>query len=229
MSTHEQITNNPTSAVRNTGGRNGPKGLEEPMSDEVLREMCDKNYHQLLPLITEKMQKEKEQKDKLNANPEEGAETGIPEAHRHTPLFSKDLRRTDPLLRGPGHGKEACLIGWEVLVQNWAENAIKLRHESKYTCLSENVRASLILGFPSISLVTAGGRSGSLVGQGPTYNCVCGRECSSTASVCPRMRTGAAEKILTCIFEISGAWPLLGLAVQLFVVLGLGPYMYIMN
>ncbi|GJV66317.1 hypothetical protein Tco_1477145 [Tanacetum coccineum] len=34
MSTHEQITNNPTSAVRNTGGRNGPQGLEEPMSDE---------------------------------------------------------------------------------------------------------------------------------------------------------------------------------------------------
>ncbi|GKB46948.1 putative reverse transcriptase domain-containing protein [Tanacetum coccineum] len=48
-------------------GRNGPQGLEEPMSDEVLREMCDKNYHQLLPLIAEKMQKEKEQKDKLNA------------------------------------------------------------------------------------------------------------------------------------------------------------------
>ncbi|GJU06852.1 reverse transcriptase domain-containing protein [Tanacetum coccineum] len=37
------------------------------MSDEILREMCDKNYHQLLPLIAEKMQKEKEQKDKLNA------------------------------------------------------------------------------------------------------------------------------------------------------------------
>ncbi|GJV37976.1 hypothetical protein Tco_1410453 [Tanacetum coccineum] len=68
MSTHEQQTTiNPASAVRNTRGRNGPQGLEEPMSDEVLREMCDKNYHQLLPLIAEKMQKEKEQKDKLNA------------------------------------------------------------------------------------------------------------------------------------------------------------------
>ncbi|GJR98792.1 reverse transcriptase domain-containing protein [Tanacetum coccineum] len=67
MSTHEQITNNPTSTVRNTWGRNGPRGLKEPMSDEVLREMCDKNYHQLLTLIAEKMQKEKEQKDKLNA------------------------------------------------------------------------------------------------------------------------------------------------------------------
>ncbi|GJX03289.1 hypothetical protein Tco_0189205 [Tanacetum coccineum] len=68
MSTYEQqTTNNPTSTVRNTGGRNGPQGLEEPMSDEVLREMCDKNYHQLLPFIAEKMQEEKEQKDKLNA------------------------------------------------------------------------------------------------------------------------------------------------------------------
>ncbi|GJV99609.1 reverse transcriptase domain-containing protein [Tanacetum coccineum] len=36
------------------------------MSDEVLREMCDKNSHQLLPFIAKKMQKEKEQKDKLN-------------------------------------------------------------------------------------------------------------------------------------------------------------------
>ncbi|GKA79263.1 hypothetical protein Tco_0785859 [Tanacetum coccineum] len=36
------------------------------MSDEVLREMCDKNYHQLLPLIAEKMHKEKS-KRQLNA------------------------------------------------------------------------------------------------------------------------------------------------------------------
>ncbi|GKD60949.1 hypothetical protein Tco_1298458, partial [Tanacetum coccineum] len=68
MSTHEQHTPTiPTSAVRNTEGRSGPQGLEEPTSDEVLRELCDKNYHQLFPLIAEKMQKEKEQQDKLNA------------------------------------------------------------------------------------------------------------------------------------------------------------------
>ncbi|GJU28196.1 hypothetical protein Tco_1166817 [Tanacetum coccineum] len=68
MSTREQHTPTIlTSAVRNTGGRSGPQGLEEPTSDEVLRELCDKNYHQLLPLIAEKIQKEKEQQDKLNA------------------------------------------------------------------------------------------------------------------------------------------------------------------
>ncbi|GJY09716.1 reverse transcriptase domain-containing protein [Tanacetum coccineum] len=72
MSTHEQHTPTvPTSAVRNTGGRSVPQRLEEPMPDEVLRELCDKNYHQLLPLIAKKMQKEKEQQDKLNAETSE--------------------------------------------------------------------------------------------------------------------------------------------------------------
>ncbi|GJS11130.1 reverse transcriptase domain-containing protein [Tanacetum coccineum] len=41
-------------------------------------------------------------------------ETGIPEAHHRTPVYSKDSRRTDPLHRSPGCGKKgACLIGWE--------------------------------------------------------------------------------------------------------------------
>ncbi|GKD48616.1 hypothetical protein Tco_1277592 [Tanacetum coccineum] len=68
MSTHEQQTSTiPTSVVRNTRGKSGPQNLEEPASNEALRELCDKNYHQLLPLIAEKMQKEKEQQDKLKA------------------------------------------------------------------------------------------------------------------------------------------------------------------
>ncbi|GJY67916.1 hypothetical protein Tco_0470898 [Tanacetum coccineum] len=68
MSTHEQQTSTiPTSVVRNTGGKSGPQNLEEPASNEALRELCDKNYYQLLPLIAEKMQKEKEQQDKLKA------------------------------------------------------------------------------------------------------------------------------------------------------------------
>ncbi|GKE95505.1 hypothetical protein Tco_1580360, partial [Tanacetum coccineum] len=41
-------------------------------------------------------------------------ETGIPEAHHRTPVYSKDSGRTDPLIRSPGRGKkEACLTGWE--------------------------------------------------------------------------------------------------------------------
>ncbi|GKD85657.1 hypothetical protein Tco_1356811 [Tanacetum coccineum] len=68
MSTHEQQASTiPTSVVRNTGGKSGPQNLEGPASNEALRELCDKNYHQLLPLISKKMQKEKEQQDKLKA------------------------------------------------------------------------------------------------------------------------------------------------------------------
>ncbi|GJS03143.1 hypothetical protein Tco_0319651 [Tanacetum coccineum] len=113
MSTHEQITNNPTSAVRNTWGRNGPQGLEEPMSDEVLREMCDKNYHQLLPLIAEKMQKEKEQKDKLNAVKARliyGEESGVKIRSREE---SQDTHRPNRTQKKTQRQKEACLIGWE--------------------------------------------------------------------------------------------------------------------
>ncbi|GKD60031.1 receptor-like protein kinase FERONIA [Tanacetum coccineum] len=102
MSTHEQITNNPTSAVRNTGGRNGPQGLEEPMSDEILREMCDKNYHQLLPLIAEKMQKEKEQKDKLNAVKARliyGEESGVKIRSREESHYSESKTLTAPRRR----------------------------------------------------------------------------------------------------------------------------------
>ncbi|GKF04027.1 hypothetical protein Tco_0034695, partial [Tanacetum coccineum] len=104
MSTHEQqITNNPTSAVRNTGGRNGPQGLEEPMSDEVLRD-----YHQLLPLIAEKMQKEKEQKDKLNAVKARliyGEESGIKIRSREESHYSESktpTARTEPRRRHGG-------------------------------------------------------------------------------------------------------------------------------
>ncbi|GJW82585.1 hypothetical protein Tco_0146560 [Tanacetum coccineum] len=92
---------------RNTGkrGRNGPQVLEEPMSDEILREMCDKNYHQLLPLIAEKMRKEKEQKDKLNAVKARliyGEESGIKIRGREESHYSESktpTARTEPRRR----------------------------------------------------------------------------------------------------------------------------------
>ncbi|GJW36933.1 reverse transcriptase domain-containing protein [Tanacetum coccineum] len=106
MSTHEQHTPTvPTSAVRNTGGRSGPQGLEEPTPDEVLRELCDKNYHQLLPLIAEKMQKEKEQQDKLNAVKARllyGNETGKNQRNHEESHYSESktpTARTEPKRR----------------------------------------------------------------------------------------------------------------------------------
>ncbi|GKE15149.1 hypothetical protein Tco_1422726 [Tanacetum coccineum] len=71
MSTHSGLspTTN-TSAVRNPVGRGKEKSqenLNEPASDAALREFCDKNYNQLLPIIAEKMHQEKVQQEKLKA------------------------------------------------------------------------------------------------------------------------------------------------------------------
>nr|GEV05899.1 reverse transcriptase domain-containing protein [Tanacetum cinerariifolium] len=61
MSTNEQTPlSQPTSAVRNTLGREqAPQNLVRLISDEDLREYCDKNYHQILPIIAEKLHQEK--------------------------------------------------------------------------------------------------------------------------------------------------------------------------
>ncbi|GJR69494.1 hypothetical protein Tco_0015559 [Tanacetum coccineum] len=59
-----------TSAVRNTVGRGKQKSQKdpnEPASDAALRKFCDKNYNQLLPILAEKMHKEKVQQQKLKA------------------------------------------------------------------------------------------------------------------------------------------------------------------
>ncbi|GJY27690.1 hypothetical protein Tco_0403457 [Tanacetum coccineum] len=57
-------------AVRNTAGREKEKSQEnpnEPASDATLREFCDKNYNQLLPILAKKMHQEKVQQEKLKA------------------------------------------------------------------------------------------------------------------------------------------------------------------
>nr|GEZ00692.1 reverse transcriptase domain-containing protein [Tanacetum cinerariifolium] len=58
----------PTSAVRNTLGREqAPQNLVSLVPDEDLREYCDKNYHQILPIIAEKLHQENVQQEKLKA------------------------------------------------------------------------------------------------------------------------------------------------------------------
>nr|GEX89159.1 reverse transcriptase domain-containing protein [Tanacetum cinerariifolium] len=63
MSANEQTPlSQPTSVMRNTLGREqAPQNLVRPVSDEDLREYCDKNYHQILPIIAEKLHQEKAQ------------------------------------------------------------------------------------------------------------------------------------------------------------------------
>ncbi|GKB13067.1 hypothetical protein Tco_0846990, partial [Tanacetum coccineum] len=69
MSTNEQIPlSQPTSVVRNTLGKEPiPQDPGRPISDEALREYCDRNYYQILPIIAEKVHQEKVQQEKLKA------------------------------------------------------------------------------------------------------------------------------------------------------------------
>ncbi|GJW02789.1 hypothetical protein Tco_1561645 [Tanacetum coccineum] len=69
MSTNEQTSlNQPTSVVRNTLGKEPVlQDPGRPISDEALREYCDRNYHQILPIIAEKVHQEKVQQEKLKA------------------------------------------------------------------------------------------------------------------------------------------------------------------
>ncbi|GKA18097.1 reverse transcriptase domain-containing protein, partial [Tanacetum coccineum] len=58
----------PTSAVRNTVGRGKEPATQDrggPASDAALREYYDKNYNQLLPIMAEKFNREKEKSEKL--------------------------------------------------------------------------------------------------------------------------------------------------------------------
>nr|GEW21490.1 reverse transcriptase domain-containing protein [Tanacetum cinerariifolium] len=62
MSTNEQTPlSQPTSVVRNTLGKEQvPHDSGVPIFDESLRENCDMNYHQILPIIAEKVHQQKE-------------------------------------------------------------------------------------------------------------------------------------------------------------------------
>ncbi|GKC44452.1 hypothetical protein Tco_1062174 [Tanacetum coccineum] len=96
MSTNEQTPlSQPTSAVRNTLGKEQvPQDLGGPASDAALREYCDRNYHQLLPIIAEKVHQEKVQQEKLKAVK---ARLNFEEASQHsesgTPSRRRDLKK----------------------------------------------------------------------------------------------------------------------------------------
>ncbi|GKB83631.1 hypothetical protein Tco_0950526 [Tanacetum coccineum] len=100
MSTNEQTPlSQPTFAVKNTLAKEQvPQNSGRPASDAALREYCDKNYHQLLPIIAKKVHQEKVQQKKLKAvkarlNFEEASQYSYPEP-RHG-------RSESPRKRGP--------------------------------------------------------------------------------------------------------------------------------
>ncbi|GJT48926.1 hypothetical protein Tco_0975083 [Tanacetum coccineum] len=96
MSTNEQTPlSQPTSAVRNTLGKEQiSQDMDRTPSDTALREYCDKNYHQLLPIIDEKVHQEKVQQEKLKAVK---ARLNFKEVLQHsesgTPSEMRDLRK----------------------------------------------------------------------------------------------------------------------------------------
>ncbi|GJU46677.1 hypothetical protein Tco_1203943 [Tanacetum coccineum] len=69
MSNHEQTTpSQPTLVVQNTVGRGQEPATQDRggfASNAALREYCDKNYNQLLPIMAEKFNREKEKSEKL--------------------------------------------------------------------------------------------------------------------------------------------------------------------
>ncbi|GJV07196.1 reverse transcriptase domain-containing protein [Tanacetum coccineum] len=69
MSTNGQTSLiQPTSVVRNALGKEPvPQDPGRPIFDEALREYYDRNYHQILPIIAEKVHQEKVQQEKLKA------------------------------------------------------------------------------------------------------------------------------------------------------------------
>ncbi|GKE05778.1 hypothetical protein Tco_1397796, partial [Tanacetum coccineum] len=95
MSTNEQTPlSQPTSVVRNTLGKEPV--LQDPgrlILDEALREYCDRNYHQILPIIVEKVHQENVQQEKLKAVK---AHLNFEETSRHsesgTPIKRRGLK-----------------------------------------------------------------------------------------------------------------------------------------
>ncbi|GJX47693.1 reverse transcriptase domain-containing protein [Tanacetum coccineum] len=109
MSTREQHTPTiPTSAMRNTSGRSGPQGLEEPtsaystmMNPEEIQEIMKSR----ITLNPRRQPPEQSQ--------EGGMEVSTSKARHQLPVSSEDSDETDLLHPGPGLGRRVVYsIGW---------------------------------------------------------------------------------------------------------------------
>ncbi|GJZ81631.1 reverse transcriptase domain-containing protein [Tanacetum coccineum] len=79
-----------------------PDSRNPPISDEALQEYCDKNYHQILPIIAEKVLQEKVQQEKLKAVK---ARLNFEEASRHSESGAPSRRRSLKERIGPRHAR----------------------------------------------------------------------------------------------------------------------------
>ncbi|GKE52828.1 hypothetical protein Tco_1487984 [Tanacetum coccineum] len=117
-----------TSVVQNTVGRGKDKSqenLNEPASDAALREFCDKNYNQLLPILAEKMHQEKVQQEKLKAvkalsrGHQAEEETSRKDSGQKRPAACPEALNqgaTDPdHLEGKIRKERRCSEGWKMV------------------------------------------------------------------------------------------------------------------
>ncbi|GJR07919.1 hypothetical protein Tco_0790571 [Tanacetum coccineum] len=104
MSTNEQTPlSQPASVVRNTLGKEqASQDLVRPISDEALREYCDKNYHQILPTIAEMVHQEKVWQEKLKAVK---ARLNFKDTSRHSESGKPSIRRSLKERLGPRHAR----------------------------------------------------------------------------------------------------------------------------
>ncbi|GKD21056.1 hypothetical protein Tco_1222759 [Tanacetum coccineum] len=102
MSTNEQTPlSQPTSVVRNSLGKEPvPQDPGRLISDEALREYYDRNYHQILPIIAEKVHQEKVQQEKLK---EVKSHLNFEETSRHSESGTPIKRRGLKEMFGPRH------------------------------------------------------------------------------------------------------------------------------
>ncbi|GJV50021.1 reverse transcriptase domain-containing protein [Tanacetum coccineum] len=154
MSTNEQTPlNQSTSVVRNTLRKEQvSQDLGRPGSDTALREYYDRNYHQLLPIIAEKVHQEKVRQEKLKAVK---ARLNFEEASQHsesgTPSSKRDLKerlrsrhvRSSPEALSQGattlshQGKKVrkekrCSKGWRMVSSTGSETKGKAYPQTEF-------------------------------------------------------------------------------------------------
>ncbi|GJS13954.1 hypothetical protein Tco_0408426 [Tanacetum coccineum] len=107
----ESIPTSSTSAVRNTAEKGNEQNTENPnrpASGAALQEYCDKHYHQLLPLIAEKVHQEKAQQDKLKEVKARLNFEGCSRSNSKIQEASQHSESRTPNLRGePGRRSES--------------------------------------------------------------------------------------------------------------------------
>ncbi|GJS17217.1 hypothetical protein Tco_0411689 [Tanacetum coccineum] len=138
----------PTSAVRNTvrkGNEQISKNLNRPASDATLREYYDKHYHQLLPIIAEKIHQEKVQQEKLkevkarlNFKGGSRRNSKVQEVSQHSESRTPNVRREHRIGRSTGReekeeeSREYVELLWEDFIYQIDNKAYKKQEKMYY-------------------------------------------------------------------------------------------------